>query len=975
MALSDLQKPSIKKALTDQAEQVAPTPEPIVEPEAPPPKQEAEQFVDAMPAIDGPVWDREPTSFSEAVGAGFDQATLEANTHDRMRDIRREVVQDALDRLRMTRDQFTSDVTGPVRPVGRQAGAQRPATDSEILEQLHSGDHDPQLLAGVPRNNDELLEETRRRARVEYDQNAAALQNQPPGQGSAELIGRFGRGATDELAIASIAALPLSFGMTSARLTFGATIGRIGFEGGLNAGLEATSLPQQFAQADDLEIDDPNVGQQLLFAGVFGAGLQGVGEVGARALRFGNQRKHEKALAGQPHVSSPEDLAQQQSADTYWNTGELVPEKDGPYPDVNPKFDGEVLPGFRKMERDIGGKIRSIPVSKTFQRQVTSIVRQLGPEYDIKVTSGAQMSIEDARSLGARRNSRGQWALPNGLVLRTGSTRHDVDHNGHGNTADLVLVKDGKEITPASDPAEYERFIELAAPHFPGIGHYGGWLHLGGGSPVVWGPNGSASSVDPRFKSAYDRGRAGGKVVPRAEDDGNRFLDFIAEAEGTDLGRGYNETLAYGAYTGGDVELTQMTLGEVIELQGRMLNHPDNNFNSSAVGRYQITRSTLRDLMQNLNIPETALYDEAMQDRLARALLARRGSDAASLRLEWEGLKNRSDEDIAAALRGTSPTYSPFRSRRSTASSDNPVSGETRRLNARDVLTDATTFQTRVGGDQNGVTGRLSDQSDYDPTKAGNIAVWERENGDVVVVDGHQRLDLAARTDSPVIASVMREADGVTADKAREAASVANALEGSLSDADISQLSLQKANVASEVRIQAGDAPQSARDAISFAGTRISSQLDDVPDLEDAVLSAARRDPILASELAKAGNLFERKRNGTAANVIERAIPGARERGAFDGGDTGVNLRSDESEAVFDPEAAIGDVDPRTNFAIADDAVDILEDTIAVIPDLGRVAMDLDGTGEKTIAQHLEDYQKVKQFDEVLDSCSAGRLT
>ncbi|MGQ7606984.1 hypothetical protein ACTGVU_10495, partial [Streptococcus suis] len=68
------------------------------------------------------------------------------------------------------------------------------------------------------------------------------------------------------------------------------------------------------------------------------------------------------------------------------------------------------------------------------------------------------------------------------------------------------------------------------------------------------------------------------------------LLDLIGAAEGTDKGRGYNETLAYGKFTGGNRNLTAMTLNEIMALQGQMLAHPDNKFNSSALGRFQITR-------------------------------------------------------------------------------------------------------------------------------------------------------------------------------------------------------------------------------------------------------------------------------------------------------------------------------------------------------------------------------------------------
>lgn len=103
------------------------------------------------------------------------------------------------------------------------------------------------------------------------------------------------------------------------------------------------------------------------------------------------------------------------------------------------------------------------------------------------------------------------------------------------------------------------------------------------------------------------------------------ILALIGKTEGTDKGAGYNETLGYGAYTGGKVNLVGMTLDEVDALQTRMLRHKDNSWNSSAVGRYQIVRTTLRSLRKELGLSGTELYDAKMQDRLAMALLERRG--------------------------------------------------------------------------------------------------------------------------------------------------------------------------------------------------------------------------------------------------------------------------------------------------------------------------------------------------------------
>lgn len=121
-----------------------------------------------------------------------------------------------------------------------------------------------------------------------------------------------------------------------------------------------------------------------------------------------------------------------------------------------------------------------------------------------------------------------------------------------------------------------------------------------------------------------------GAATPAAPDKYHVYrplLDLIGFAEGTDRKRGYNETLAYGAFTGGDVDLVTMTLEEIDALQTRMLKHPQNRFNSSALGRYQIVRTTLRAIRKTLKLPPTTLLDAEMQDRCACYLLGLRGID------------------------------------------------------------------------------------------------------------------------------------------------------------------------------------------------------------------------------------------------------------------------------------------------------------------------------------------------------------
>ena len=107
------------------------------------------------------------------------------------------------------------------------------------------------------------------------------------------------------------------------------------------------------------------------------------------------------------------------------------------------------------------------------------------------------------------------------------------------------------------------------------------------------------------------------------------MLDLIGFTEGTDKGDGYNETLAYGAYTGGDVDLVSMTLKELDALQTKMLQHPKNKWKSSAAGRYQIVRTTARSIRKKLpaRYPLTRKFDQDCQDEMACYLLGVRGID------------------------------------------------------------------------------------------------------------------------------------------------------------------------------------------------------------------------------------------------------------------------------------------------------------------------------------------------------------
>lgn len=136
----------------------------------------------------------------------------------------------------------------------------------------------------------------------------------------------------------------------------------------------------------------------------------------------------------------------------------------------------------------LAGKTRDMPVSQAYLEQLMSAVQATDPNLQVKIVSGGQ----------SPKGSGGK---------RTGSTRHDVGPDGYSNTADLILVRDGKEVRPGDDKALYSRFLQnAAAVGFPGIGHYSWGVHIGGGKQAAWGPSTSAKDLDPDFKTAIEAG-------------------------------------------------------------------------------------------------------------------------------------------------------------------------------------------------------------------------------------------------------------------------------------------------------------------------------------------------------------------------------------------------------------------------------------------------------------------------------------
>jgi len=136
-----------------------------------------------------------------------------------------------------------------------------------------------------------------------------------------------------------------------------------------------------------------------------------------------------------------------------------------------------------------------------------------------------------------------------------------------------------------------------------------------GGLPNA--PGGPAAAVGRAVRRQAHGGGSGGGQASGSElppGTGGPLLDEISKSEGT---RGYNDAFAH-QHPG--VDLSKLTINQVEALQRTQRGSP-------AIGRYQFMTATLEGLKKQLGLSGSEMFTPAMQERLARSLLQRRGYD------------------------------------------------------------------------------------------------------------------------------------------------------------------------------------------------------------------------------------------------------------------------------------------------------------------------------------------------------------
>lgn len=118
----------------------------------------------------------------------------------------------------------------------------------------------------------------------------------------------------------------------------------------------------------------------------------------------------------------------------------------------------------------------------------------------------------------------------------------------------------------------------------------------------------------------------------------DRLLQEITEGEGTSdsmarlkgFDSGYDVPYAYGQYGESDTALSDMTIAQVKEFQKKQIGAtkgtiPGTSQGTGAVGKFQVTQTTLQELQRELGFSDDDKFDKKLQDQIGKALLDKRG--------------------------------------------------------------------------------------------------------------------------------------------------------------------------------------------------------------------------------------------------------------------------------------------------------------------------------------------------------------
>jgi muramidase (phage lysozyme) len=281
------------------------------------------------------------------------------------------------------------------------------------------------------------------------------------------------------------------------------------------------------------------------------------------------------------------------------------------------------------------GRINFTEFMSKFQQSVRETRQALGAdEFERRV--GKLGTVLDPMLVGMRRLDKAQDFNADTLG-KAAKEQKDATENKDKETQNVIdaqkslrdfavtldkIVSDKLFPTMASSVKYFTSVISEGAEK---IGKILGVSGTGGGGGASTGISGAPSN-NPAGAGGRGSGSqqapttgVGGAGAPTPEAAGTlgAIRNMIGKAES---GGDYNVMVG-----GKKGDLTNMTLAQILEQQSKMT-QKGSGFESSALGKYQITRATLMDLINKTGMDiNTTKFDQATQDRLADELIVSRG--------------------------------------------------------------------------------------------------------------------------------------------------------------------------------------------------------------------------------------------------------------------------------------------------------------------------------------------------------------
>ena len=140
-----------------------------------------------------------------------------------------------------------------------------------------------------------------------------------------------------------------------------------------------------------------------------------------------------------------------------------------------------------------------------------------------------------------------------------------------------------------------------------------------GGSPTSSAPSGTTATGSSSKGGIVDNAT---KALLEQISKGEGTSDTDAQRKG--FANSYDLPLGAGAFGRPDKPISSMTLGELKEYQKVLLKN-SGKLNSSAVGKYQIVGTTIREMQKRLKLGDDVVFSSDVQDKMAVELLKGRG--------------------------------------------------------------------------------------------------------------------------------------------------------------------------------------------------------------------------------------------------------------------------------------------------------------------------------------------------------------